>query len=217
MVAVVPLRDGRSGKSRLSRSLAPDERAELVTVLARHVVGTLVGSGEVERVLVVTADVAFASSGVCGLGPRVAVVGQPPARLGLNSAIELGREIACAAIATSVLLVVHADLPALSPADVAALLVPSAAVVLAPDRFGAGTNALVLRPAASPFTFRFGRGSLAAHVAEAVGRGIEPALVARPGTAIDLDTPADWAELPRDVRERVLGAVPAMSSLAVRH
>ena len=215
-MAVVPLRDGSSGKSRLSPSLPPDARAALVTVLARHVVGTLVGSDEVARVLVVTADVAFASSAVSGLGPRVEVVGQPPARLGLNSAVDLGREIACAPLAASALLVVHADLPALSPADVEALLLPSASVVLAPDRFGTGTNALVLRPATTPFTFRFGRGSLAAHVGEAVARGIEPALVERPGTATDLDTPADWAELPPAARERVLSAVPAMSLMAVR-
>ena len=59
-VAVVPLRDGTSGKSRLSHVLDPAARSRLVAVLARHVVSTLLGSADVERVVVVTSDPRFA-------------------------------------------------------------------------------------------------------------------------------------------------------------
>ncbi|MCU1432928.1 MAG: 2-phospho-L-lactate guanylyltransferase CofC [Actinotalea sp.] len=213
VTAVVPLRDGTSGKTRLAPALDPELRAALVAVLARHVVATLVESTLVARVAVVTADRAFAATVVGGLGPGVEVVEQPPAGGGLNGAVALGRDIACERGAQA-LLVVHADLAALGPMDVEALLRPAAPVVLAPDRFGTGTNALVLRPAGRGFTFRFGPDSLAAHRAEAASRGLEPRIVERQGTATDLDTVADWDRLPPDARERVMRALPAMASLA---
>ncbi|MFF2623463.1 2-phospho-L-lactate guanylyltransferase [Oerskovia jenensis] len=59
VVAVVPLRDGSSGKSRLATVLDPAERSRLIATLARHVVGTLLASEAVERVLVVTSDPRF--------------------------------------------------------------------------------------------------------------------------------------------------------------
>lgn len=213
-MAVVPLRDGSSGKSRFAQSLAPAARTQLVAVLARHVIGTLLDSGQVARVAVVTEDVDFASSVTRGRGAAVEVVVQPRSRRGLNDAVEVGRELACATFgASSALLVVHADLPVLTAADVAALLLPSASVVLATDRLRTGTNALVLRRAGSAFTFRFGPGSLSAHLAEAAERGLDPLVVERPGTSADLDTPTDWAELPRATRDVLLQAVPALSLL----
>ncbi|MGO1288140.1 MAG: hypothetical protein ACTMIC_06435, partial [Cellulosimicrobium funkei] len=56
VVAVVPLRDGSSGKSRLAHVLDPASRSRLIGVLARHVVGTLLASVGVGRVVVVTCD-----------------------------------------------------------------------------------------------------------------------------------------------------------------
>lgn len=215
VTAVVPLRDGTTGKTRLSASLDPGARTGLVTVLARHVISALAESGHVARVVVVTADAAFATSVVRGLGPLVEVVEQPPARWGLNAAVEIGREIASTVTgADSTLLVVHADLPALGPDDVEALLRPSARLVLAPDRFGTGTNALVLRPLGTGFTFRFGVGSLSAHRAEAAARGLEFVLVERQGTATDLDTEEDWAMIPDAARARVAADLHALASPA---
>ncbi len=73
----------------------------------------------------------------------------------------------------------------------------SASVAIAPDRLGTGTNGLALAPP-GVIGFRFGTGSFAAHRAEAQAAGVEPAIVARPGLAFDLDTPEDlarWLEL----------------------
>jgi len=66
--------------------------------------------------------------------------------------------------------------------------------VLAPDRHGTGTNALLLRPPAA-LPFAFGVGSLARHRAVARARGLLSRSYDAPGTALDLDTPADLAEL----------------------
>jgi len=214
-VALVPLRDGVSGKSRLASALEPAARRRLVAALARHVVATLLASDGVGRLLVVTADVPFATETLAGLehSGRLEVVPQPPDRPGLNAALDVGREHAVARGAGR-LLVAHADLPLLAPDDVAALLGTGAGtaaddpapVVVATDRHAAGTNLLLL-PAAAPFRFRFGPGSRAAHVAEAERAGLRPVVVRRPGTAVDLDTVDDWGELPRDVRDRLRDGV----------
>ncbi|SKC40008.1 2-phospho-L-lactate guanylyltransferase [Krasilnikoviella flava] len=214
-VAVVPLRGGVSGKSRLAAALDPAARRRLVAALARHVVAVLLASDGVDGVLVVTADVPFAvdTLGLRARGgsARVEVVQQPPDRPGLNAALDVGREAALERGAAR-LLVAHADLPLLAPDDVVALLAAGAAgdapapVVVATDRHLAGTNLLVLPtrpPGDAPFAFRFGEGSRAAHVAEAERAGLRPVVVRRPGTAVDLDTVDDWGELPRAVRDRL--------------
>ncbi|MEL7976514.1 2-phospho-L-lactate guanylyltransferase [Isoptericola sp. F-RaC21] len=231
-VALVPLRDGVSGKSRLASSLDPDARRRLVAALARHVVAVLLASDGVERVLVVTADAPFVDETLDPLrhggssgsarqfelprrtqtaAPSVGVVPQPADRPGLNAALDVGREAALERGATR-LLVAHADLPLLAPDDVAALLAAGAPapddaqhrppVVVATDRHLAGTNLLVL-PATAAFRFRFGEASRTAHVAEAERAGLRPVVVRRPGTAVDLDTIDDWGELPRAVRDRL--------------
>ncbi|WP_264031381.1 2-phospho-L-lactate guanylyltransferase [Cellulosimicrobium sp. SH8] len=265
VVAVVPLRDGSSGKSRLAHVLDPASRSRLIAVLARHVVGTLLASDGVERVVVVTSDPRFTwralrdvvvdesaaatdAAGTDGLplltddADRLRIVLQPADRPGLDAAVDVGREIAAQDESTEGpvrLLVAHADLPALTPADVAALLAEDAPVVVATDRRGAGTNLLVLDPPASApsstglpsqsgserqeprarpgrghggegFRFRFGVGSRAAHVAEAERLGLRAVVVRRPGTAVDLDTVEDWDELPADARAVVGLHVPAL-------
>jgi 2-phospho-L-lactate/phosphoenolpyruvate guanylyltransferase len=236
VVAVVPLRDGSSGKSRLADVLDPAERSRLIGVLARHVVGTLLASEAVERVLVVTSDPRFTWRALGGLvepatrpttdapnvpnaptvtdapaegahaeddGPgRLQIVLQPASRPGLDAALDVGRDLVADDPHGSVrLLIAHADLPALTVEDVEALLAHDAPVVVATDRMRSGTNLLVL-DADAPFTFRFGVGSLAAHLAEADARGVRAVVVQRPGTAVDLDTLDDWSELPPDVRAR---------------
>jgi 2-phospho-L-lactate guanylyltransferase len=230
---VVPLRDGVSGKSRLAAVLDAGSRRRLVRVLARHVVTTLLAADGIGRVVVVTADPAFARETLAGLD--VEVLEQPADRPGLNAALEHAREVLAAS--SDRLLVAHADLPALTPDDVAALLVEDAPVVIATDRYRSGTNLLLLPfeteadslsaarerrnlglegggdedgDEAGGFRFRFGVGSLAAHVAEAEAHGLEVTVVHRPGTAVDLDTADDWSQLPDEVRAAVGQQVPGL-------
>jgi 2-phospho-L-lactate guanylyltransferase len=101
----------------------------------------------------------------------------------------------------SVLVVLHGDLPNLSPDDVRALgdALPEAGggVALAPDRAGIGTNGLAQSPA-DAIAFGFGMGSFIRHRAAAEEAGLPLVVVERPGLAFDLDTPADlarWLEL----------------------
>ncbi|WP_245862277.1 2-phospho-L-lactate guanylyltransferase [Georgenia soli] len=204
MIAVVPLRGGGAGKTRLADELGPAERTRLVATLAGHVLGALL-AGPVARVLVVTGDPEFAA-GVMGSDRRVRVVPQPGGRPGLNEAVAVGQELALEAGARRVL-VAHADLPLLTAEDVGALLAPAGRVVVAPDRSGTGTNALVLDGSVSGFRFRFGPGSREAHEREARRLGVVPDVVLRAGTSTDLDTAADWAALPEAVRTALRRAV----------
>lgn len=253
--AVVPLRDGVSGKSRLAAVLDAGSRRRLVRVLARHVVTTLLAADGIDRVVVVTADPVFSRETLAGLA--VEVLEQPAGRPGLNAALEHAREVLAAdagAAGTGAadavgpdtsgpdplgagavgpsnprLLVAHADLPALTPADVSALLAEQAPVVIATDRYRSGTNLLLVpfetevsslstagkvrNPGLEGevgFRFRFGVGSLAAHLAEAGARGLEASVVDRPGTAVDLDTADDWSQLPPEVRDAVRHEVPEL-------
>ncbi|PUB27871.1 2-phospho-L-lactate guanylyltransferase [Promicromonospora sp. AC04] len=232
--AVVPLRDGVSGKSRLAAVLDAGSRRRLIRVLARHVVTTLLAADGIERVVVVTADPVFTRETLAGL--EVRVLEQPGDRPGLNAALEHARSVLAAGDAGRTvleasdagtsgaaapgaqapedgrLLVAHADLPALTPADVAAILAEEAPVVVATDRNRSGTNLLLLPfgVASAGFRFRFGDGSLAAHLAEAEAHGLGATVVQRPGTAVDLDTVDDWSQLPDEVRSAVGQQVPGL-------
>ncbi|MFI2365592.1 NTP transferase domain-containing protein [Promicromonospora sp. NPDC019610] len=234
--AVVPLRDGVSGKSRLAAVLDAGARRRLVRVLARHVVSTLLAADGIDRVVVVTADPDFTRETLAGL--PVEVLEQPADRPGLNAALEHAREVLAAgggagsgAGGRGRLLVAHADLPALTPGDVSALLAEHAPVVIGTDRYRSGTNLLLLPFEArvsslstaaqrrnpglkGEFRFRFGVGSLAAHLAEAEARGLAASVVDRPGTAVDLDTADDWSQLPDEVRSAVGAQVPGLPDVA---
>ncbi|WP_225753491.1 2-phospho-L-lactate guanylyltransferase [Actinotalea sp. Marseille-Q4924] len=204
-VAVVPLR-GPGGKTRLEADLDADAREELVIALARRVLDALTSAPEVAGVVVVTTDPEHASAVV---GDRdVEVLPQPSEVRGLNPAVALGRARARARGADRTL-VVHADLPLLAAADVAALAVPVAAVVIAPDVAGTGTNALVLdERRADGFASCFGPGSRHLHEAEARRLDLDVLVVERRGTAHDLDTPADWDALTEPERAALTRSRP---------
>jgi 2-phospho-L-lactate guanylyltransferase len=112
----------------------------------------------------------------------------------LNAAFDAGREAALAAGAAG-LIVLPADLPLLSGADLEQLLVVGrrAGVAIAPDRDGSGTNGLYLSlDRGARMCFAFGPGSRERHEAEARSCGYRAQTVATPGLQADIDTPAHY-------------------------
>jgi 2-phospho-L-lactate guanylyltransferase len=96
------------------------------------------------------------------------------------------------------LIIVAADLPAVTLKDVRALAeLPTGAVAIAPDRGNSGTNALSLPlPSAAHFQFQFGPGSFALHAAEAARLNL-PLTVYRSDTlALDVDHAEDLRAAP---------------------
>jgi 2-phospho-L-lactate guanylyltransferase len=123
-----------------------------------------------------------------------------PAAAGLNAAAALGAAHArmCGAGA---LLIVPCDLPHLTVESLDALLddAQDADVVIAPDKCGTGTNAIVVR-GDMVFDFSFGERSFSSHLAHAAARGAKVAVHRSPALAFDVDTAEDLARWRADRR-----------------
>jgi len=215
-IAIVPLRNGTTGKTRLADSLSSDERTHLIVSMAHHVVYTLLASDVIASVLVVTRDLDFAGRNLGSIDDRVHVIRQPDVAVGLNGALAASREWVISHAASS-MLIAPADLPLLGPDDVRRLVADKARVVIAPDRHRDGTNALLLRfgdlavgmhDENQEFVFQFGKGSYAAHVAEAQRLGWAVSTSIMHGTEHDLDTIDDWNSLPAGIRAELQGDIP---------
>ena len=176
--AIVPLKTEGARKTRLSGHLSEIAREQLSETLFRHVIGTLRSCPSVARIVSLSDGPAL----IDGLD-RICDSGR-----GLNAELQDVIDAIRADHGDARLLILHADLPLLEVADVEALArAASGGVAIAPDRAGAGTNALAIG-ADRPFTFCFGRESFARHRAQAPDAAI---ITGRPGLALDVDTPAD--------------------------
>jgi 2-phospho-L-lactate guanylyltransferase len=186
VVAVVPVKDLRTAKSRLRKVLDPPSRAGLTLYMMGRVLSAL-REAEIGRVCVVSPDPL-----VLGQARKHGVFALRQESRGLNPALEEGRRWALEEGA-SALLVLPADLPLIEAGDVRALLEaeprePSA--VISPDGGRVGTNALLLRPPEA-IPFAFGPGSFENHQRAARERGIPVTECDRVHLAFDLDNGAD--------------------------
>jgi 2-phospho-L-lactate/phosphoenolpyruvate guanylyltransferase len=186
--AIVPVKPLRRGKSRLSGMLSEDERAHLNEVLLERTLTTLAELKEVEQVLVVSRD-PHALTIARNHGARtVREDGQP----GLNTALTRATVVA-KIYATRGVLVLPADLPFLARSDLLALLERATnppVIVIAPDRHGKGTNALLMSPAGQ-IEYDFGEDSFARHCKRAKKAGARLEIVELPSLGLDLDLPED--------------------------
>jgi len=191
---IVPHRGLEAAKTRLAPSLSPEERIMLVSQLLQRVLK--VTREMCDDVVVISPSRALAEI-VEPSGARLVV----QRGMGLNEGLEQARFDALVED-VGTLIVLHGDLPNLRASDVSVLAAAlpdgdAAAVAIAPDRAGTGTNGLALRPP-GVIRFRFGVGSFAAHLEEVQLAGVPLVAVNRAGLAFDLDTPEDltrWFEL----------------------
>jgi 2-phospho-L-lactate guanylyltransferase len=122
---------------------------------------------------------------------------EEPGDRGLNAALHAARAAAVQHGAEA-LLVVPTDLPLLCAADIDALAGQIESrrpmMLIAPDRAGTGTNALLLAPPGA-LDFAFGPDSLAAHLAAARDAGLASSVVHLGNLSFDVDTPDDYRRL----------------------
>jgi len=186
---LLPFRGLDDPKSRLGAVLSIEERADLALDLLRRAVEAMLAGG-IERLAVITLDARLASA---GLHPRAEVIVQHGR--GLNAAVREGQSWAMLGGAGG-LLTVLPDLPLISADDIRALLAAATpeGAVIAPDRHGLGTNALLLAPpdAIPP---SFGIDSAPRHRLALALADIPVTDIQRPGTHLDLDTPDDLEQL----------------------
>ena len=186
--AIVPVKPLRRGKSRLAGILTEEERTILNQELLERTLKTLSELKEVDHVLVVSRD-PQALTIARGFGAKtVQEDGQPH----LNTALTRATVVA-QVHATQGVLVLPADLPLLTRDDVLTLIDRAAkppVVVIAPDRHGKGTNALLMVPAGL-IEYDFGEGSFQRHCERAKQAGATLEIVELPSLGLDLDLPED--------------------------
>jgi 2-phospho-L-lactate guanylyltransferase len=188
VVAVVPVGHLERAKSRLGEVLDAEERRDLVIGLLERTLAATLGTPGIAETIVVTPDDEVASLADAA-GARVI----RQADRGLNHGLAEARAAALDEGATA-LLVLPADLPAVSPAAVSDLLgvlgeARSPLVAIVPDRHGRGTNSLLLAPP-DVIDFAFGGDSRVAHRHAAAAASTE--LVELDGPlSLDIDTPED--------------------------
>ena len=186
--AIVPVKPLQTAKSRLSRVLTREEREILSQRMLINTLDLLREVKEIERTLVVSRDTK-ALSIARKHGARTVTE---------NGAPELNNALARATVVAqqydiSGLLVIPADLPLMRMDDVEKLISMATdppVVVIAPDRHGSGTNALLSSPPGL-IEYDFGTDSFERHVARAKAAGVRLVVCENPSIGLDVDLPED--------------------------
>ena len=181
VTAVVPIRSF-DGMSRLSRSLTATDRHILGRDVATRVVRACRNAGLAVGVVSGSDEVRS-----WALESGAGIVDEPPSP-GLDGAASAG----ISSLAATPWLVVHGDLPAITPEDLrAAVERLQCGIVLAPSHDG-GTP--LIGGTGTSFPFRYGPASFRRHLSAVGGRA---SVLVRPGLALDLDRPWDLQALRR--------------------
>ncbi len=187
--AIVPVKPLRRGKSRLAERLTEDERAELNGLLLAHTLKTLKKTKKIAEVLVVSRDPKALAIAHDHNARTIRENGAPR----LNTALERATAVAKMYEAKGVL-VLPADLPLISQADVDKLLSVinggKRVVVITPDRHKNGTNALFLSPI-GVIEYDYGEKSFERHCELAKKAGARLEICELPSIELDLDLPED--------------------------
>jgi len=183
---VVPLKSFARAKERLAAVLSPADRDTLARLTAEQVIRAALRLPNVQSVYV-AADDQQGADWADGFGAHAIVETG-----GLNPSVQA----AYRKIGTSVdwVMVCHADL--VHADRLASLPTPGdSEAIIVRDRHQTGTNVLII-PAGSEFTFRYGAGSADRHHAECLTRGLRPVEVLDAMLGVDIDTPEDLAFVP---------------------
>jgi 2-phospho-L-lactate guanylyltransferase len=205
--ALVPVKTRGLCKSRLAGRLGADSRLTLVRSMLERALAALRDAASIDHIAVVSPERDT-------IPADILVLDDPGG--GLNPALEAGRT-ALLAYGARELVVLPADLPFVTPAEIDALVERGrrGGFALATDAAGTGTNALYVRPPV-PFRFQFGPESRFLHMEEAARVGLRAELLRLRGLEFDVDGPADLGELlERDARLRQCLPLHAADALSL--
>jgi 2-phospho-L-lactate guanylyltransferase len=188
--AVLPVKDLAHAKQRLAGVLDAAERQGLFAAMLEDVLAALAASEGLAGILVVTREPqARDLAARYGAGVLIEATSRGHTAASTLGAAALAKEGAVGMVQ------VPADIPLVTAKDVDAVLHAHAqapSVTLAPSRDRRGSNAVACSPP-DLLPLRFGDDSFFPHLECARSLGVEPAIVERPGLALDVDTPADLA------------------------
>ena len=186
--AIVPMKPLQRAKSRLSGVLSEEARFVLSRNLLVHTLEQLTAVGEIERVVVVSKD-SDALALARDLGAKTIT---EHGASDLNKALLRATEVARSHSVSGVL-VIPADLPLITTADVQKLIqtaVDPPVIALAPDRHGQGTNAFLSIPAGL-IEYDFGPESYQKHIRRAEAAGVRVEICELTNFGLDIDFPDD--------------------------
>ncbi len=186
--AIVPVKPLRTAKSRLSAVLTKDEREILSQRMLINTLDLLREVKEIERTLVVSRDTKALSIARKHGARTVTENGAPELNNALARATVVAQQYDISAV-----LVIPADLPLMRMEDVEKLINSATdppVVVIAPDRHGRGTNALLSSPPGL-IEYDFGTDSFERHVARAKAAGVRLVVYENPSIGLDVDLPED--------------------------
>jgi len=189
--AVVPVKLFAESKQRLATLLDRDQRIALARAMLDDVLAGLTRSPALAGVLVITGD-GEAAAIARAMG---ALVIADDENAGTNAAAtRAARHLA--ASGSSGMLVVPADVPLITPADVDTIVAVhrgAPAVTLVPASMDGGTNALACSPP-DALPLCFGDDSYTRHRDAALAQGIQPHTVRLARVGRDIDTLEDVAD-----------------------
>ena len=185
-IALIPVKELSSAKTRLSPLLDDDARRALTLAMYRDALDAALACPALDGVAAVTRDDELLSiTEEAGAQPM-------PEPGGLNEALDSAAQTLASRSDVERLLVLAADLPLISSADIATVVEAKADVAIVPSNDG-GTNALALTPGV--FEFCYGSNSARLHVEAAREAGLSVERLDLPDLALDIDTPADLDRL----------------------
>jgi 2-phospho-L-lactate guanylyltransferase len=189
---LLPVKDLRNAKKRLTGVLTPEERFALAEAMLADTISAVKGIRCAEKIFVVTSY-------------------EPVVQLAEENRWEILREgqqiseshsvdaasTMCEQRGVSSLLRLPLDLPLIQSCDIDELLTcdcPAPALVIVPSRDGTGTNAM-LRTPPTLFPSHFGNGSFERHLAEAKNAHAQVVIRRNPRLEMDVDDEADLRAL----------------------
>jgi 2-phospho-L-lactate guanylyltransferase len=186
--AIIPVKPFNRAKSRLAKVLSPEQRISLAEKMFRHSLEVMISVQRIGGVLVVSRDSKALNIARSYNVQTVQESGTPE----LNPALLRASQVVNTLGGEGVL-VLPADLPLVNAEDIEQMLHLgryNATVVLAPDRYDNGTNALLVSPPGL-IPFSFGPSSFQRHVMLAEEANATVKVYRSERLALDIDTPDD--------------------------
>ena len=193
MWVVIPVKNLDSCKSRLAHALPDHARTALMGALLSDLLTMLQNTAEIKGVAVVTRCL---KAGDLARTHGAVVLSLDEDRC-LNSGVAAAvHELTARQI--NKLLILHADLPLINPADIASIiqqhLASSVDVSLVPDDQQNGTNAMLLR-LPTRMQFYYGQNSFQQHLEFCQQQSISVQTMQNANAALDIDLWQDFAPL----------------------
>ncbi|MFM7121937.1 MAG: 2-phospho-L-lactate guanylyltransferase [Gammaproteobacteria bacterium] len=190
MWAIVPIKTFDSAKQRLASVLSPDERRSLMLAMARDVLTALARSQRLTGILIVSrtheADALAQAFGTERFSES------PDADL--PAALTQASDYLVSHFGATGILIVPADVPLITEAEVDTVLADHVDVTVLPDAEHVGTNGLACTPPGR-IPLLFDGKSFRPHVDAAFAAGVVPRIVPSAGFGLDVDTPDDLRAL----------------------